>query len=252
MENWVGKIAVITGSSNGIGLATAKEFLSKGINVIGLDIEEDDKNEIKKNSEEKCGNFFYLHCNIADLNEVKKTFKKIEEKFQFVHILVNCAGISRNLKMMDESDETTEKINEVINVNFTGLVHCTREAIKLIKKSNDFGLIVNICSIVGHYVPFLPISENVLAATKHAVRAFSEQLRQELVIEGNAKIRVSNISPGTTRTNIETLRQFDESFFESFPILRPEDVSQSISFVLQTPTTVNISQITVKPVGERF
>jgi NADP+-dependent farnesol dehydrogenase len=252
MENWVGKIAVITGASSGMGLATAKEFLSKGINVIGLDITVDKNDETEKNLGENCGEFFYLQCNIADLNEVKKTFKIIEKKFQFIHILVNCAGICRNVKITDVTDEATENINEVISVNFTGLVHCTRKAIQLIKKSDDFGLIVNICSVAGHYIPFLPFPTNVYSATKHAVRAFSEQLRQELVIEGNTKIRVSNVSPGATKTNIFDKSGHDESFFEAISTLNPEDIAQSISFLLETPTTVNISQITIKPVGEQF
>lgn len=97
----------------------------------------------------------------------------------------------RNVQILDEGDEVGNKLNEVINTNFTGLVHCTREGFRLIKKSDDYGFIININSILGHINPFMRFSMNMYPATKHAVRATSEVIRQELICMNNTKIRVS-------------------------------------------------------------
>lgn len=92
---------------------------------------------------------------------------------------------------MDEDETSFQKMNDVIDVNFRGLLHCTRKAFKLMKKSDDFCLIVNINSVAGHKTPFLDISLNVYGPTKYAVTAFNEAVRQELFRSGNRKIRIS-------------------------------------------------------------
>ncbi len=86
-----------------------------------------------------------------------------------------------------------EKINSIVGTNYTGLVHVTRSAFRLINKSNDYGMIVNINSIAGHIVPFIKEGQtsNVYFGTKHAVTATTEVLRQELSHLKNDKIRVS-------------------------------------------------------------
>lgn len=130
---------------------------------------------------------------MSDLNSIKDAFKWIQEKFGFFHILINNAGVIRNIKILTDED-VSDKINEIINTNFSGLVHVTREAYQLMKKSNDYGMIININSNAGHKVPFPinpNISHNVYHGTKFAVTATSEVLRQELICQDNDKIRVT-------------------------------------------------------------
>jgi NADP+-dependent farnesol dehydrogenase len=168
--------------------------------------------------------------------------------------LINNAAILVNGKILDHGDETTEKLNSIINTNLTGLVHCTREAFRLMKKSDDFGMIININSVLGHSIPFSPARLNLYPPTKYALTAVSEVLRQELIAQKNGKIRVSNLSPGSVKTEIVVvggLAENKEQFFDSVPHLQPEDVSHSVRFLLETPTSVNITQLTIKPVGER-
>lgn len=66
--------------------------------------------------------------------------------------------------------ETIEKIEEVIQTNFTGLVHCTRKAFHLMDKSGDYGMIINIGSVGGHNIPLIDFKYNVYPGTKFAVR----------------------------------------------------------------------------------
>lgn len=252
MEKWIGKTAVVTGASAGIGEAIVKDFAKAGINVIGLARRNEKVDEIKKSLGDTPGKIHSKTCDVSDLESVKQAFKWIEETFGSINILVNNAGVAYKMQILDETD-VTEKLNAVMNTNFNGLVHCSREGFRLIKKSDDYGMIINIGSIVGHMVPFRENSLNVYAPSKYAVTAVSEVLRQELIIQGNDKIRVSNLSPGGVVTEMSTPAGVNaDEFFAKKAILQAENVSQTVRFLLETPYTVNITQLTVKAVGERI
>ncbi|KAG5684969.1 hypothetical protein PVAND_014174 [Polypedilum vanderplanki] len=246
MEKWQNKIAVVTGASSGIGEAIVKSLASYRLQVIGL------ARKVEKIP--SCeGRVTAIKCDISDLDEIKRVFKEIEEKFGIIHILVNNAGVSLYKNILDPCDEITRRINQVIDTNFKGLVHCTREGVQLIKKSNENGVVINIGSILDTIIPF-PNPSTIYPATKHAVRAFTEIVRQELILTGNEKIKLCNISPGVVKTNIAKAcgRENPEEHYNSLPHLESEDISQSVIYVLSTSHNVNVTQITIKPVGERF
>lgn len=254
MEKWSGKIAVVTGASAGIGEAIVKDLATSGIHVIGLARRSEIVEEIAKNLKNVPGKIYAHKCDISDLDSVKETFKWIEEKFGSINILVNNAAILTKGKILDEGDDATDKLNAVINTNLTGLVHCTREAFRLMKKSDDYGMIINVNSVLGHTIPFSEARLNLYSPTKFALTAVSEVLRQELIAQNNHKIRVSNLSPGSVITEIVVvggLADNKDQFFGKVPHLQPEDVSQTVKFLLTTPYSVNITQLTIKPTGER-
>lgn len=255
MEKWVGKTAVVTGASVGIGEAIVKDLAKSGINVIGLARRSEKIEEIAKSLENVSGKIYARKCDVSDSKSIDEAFKWIEEKFGSINILVNNAAILTKGKILDEGDDVTDKLNAVVDTNFTGLVHCTRVAYRLMKRSDDYGVIININSVLGRTIPFSQEPRlNLYTPTKYALTAVSEVLRQELISFGNDKIRVSNLSPGSVRTDIVVtggLAESKEEFFDSHPVLLPEDVSQSVLFLLMTPFNVNITELTIKPVGER-
>jgi NADP+-dependent farnesol dehydrogenase len=176
MEKWSGKIAVVTGASAGIGAEIVKDLAKIGVIVIGLARRPEKIEEIAKSLGKVHGQIHAFKCDVSDIDSIKTAFKWIESTFGFIHILVNNAGVIRKIKILTD-DDVTDKINEVINTNFSGLVHVTREAFKLMKKSNDYGIIVNINSNAGHKIPFpvnTDISHNVYHGSKFAVTATSE------------------------------------------------------------------------------
>ncbi|CAO1333025.1 unnamed protein product [Diamesa tonsa] len=255
MEKWEGKLAVITGASSGIGAAILKDLAKAGVNVVGLARRVEKIQEIINKSEEVTGKMYAYKCDVSDQESVTAAFKWIEDTFGSFQILVNNAGVERNVQILDEGDEAGNKLNEVIKTNFTGLVHCTREGFRLIKKSDDYGFIININSILGHINPFMRFSMNMYPATKYAVRATSEVIRQELICMNNTKIRVSNISPGAVKTDIGVAAGFSkptEGHFDDIPHLKDFNVSQSVLYLLSTPYNVNVTELTVRPVGENF
>ena len=184
MEKWSGKIVVVTGASAGIGAAIVEDLAKIGLNVIGLAR----RPEIIEENARKLGvvrGQIHAHkCDVSDIESIKSAFKWIESEFGIVHILINNAGIIRNIKLLSD-DDVTDKINDIINTNFSGLVHVTREAFRLMKKSNDYGMVVNINSNAGHKVPFpmsTSVSHNVYHGTKFAVTATSEVISTDLKV----------------------------------------------------------------------
>lgn len=135
----------------------------------------------------------------------------------------------------------------------TGVVECTKIGYDLIAKSNDFGQIINISSIDGHTVStgddLLPVT-NVYPATKHGIRAMSEVLRQELNVL-NPKVRISQISPGYVKTDILGADCGDE-LWADIKHLNPEDIAEAALYILGTPSHVQVHDIIIKPVGERY
>jgi len=152
VDKWIGKIAVVTGSSGGIGAAIFKEFARQGIHVIGLARRSEKVEEIIKELGVTKGKTYSYKCDVSNPESVEETFKWIEKNFGKVHILVNNAGIGRKCNVLDENPESFNKMNEVIDTNLRGLLHCTRKAYTLMKKSNDYGLIINMNSVLGHMV----------------------------------------------------------------------------------------------------
>lgn len=167
--------------------------------------------------------------------------------------MCNC----RFIRLLEEGDAINEELRKIVEVNLMGVVYCTRAAFKTMK-NRDFGYIININSIVGHFVPFPTedvSSYNTYAASKHGVTATNEVLRQELICsEHKNKIRVTSISPGEVATEMIEASGFQgsvEAYFASVPLLMPEDIADGVIYVLSTPPRVNVTELTIRPTGER-
>lgn len=270
MEKWVGKVAVVTGASAGIGAAIFKDIAKQKIIVIGLARRSERVEGLIAELGKDASHAFAFKCDVSDSEQVDAAFKWIESKFGSVDILVNNAGFSRNTTFLGEGEDSFQKMEEVLNTNVLGLTRCTRAAYRLMKKNDDYGIIININSIAGHYVPIISFSMNMYAASKHAVTALTETIRQELVVAGNMKVRVTasilmdklknicehflifqSLSPGNVTTEIKLAAGRDLNSIAPMPALKAEDVSHSVMFLLSTPYNVNISELTIRPVGER-
>lgn len=255
MEKWSNKLAVVTGASAGIGEAIVRDLAKNGVNVVGLARRSEKIEKMIDNLRDLPGKIYARKCDVSDLQSVKEVFKWIEDEFGSMNILVNNAGIVVRGNILDDTDTSRDKFDHVINTNLTGLVHCTREAFRLIKKSDDYGMIITINSVFGHAVPFDEITSNLYAPSKYALTALSEVMRQELIVQKNDKIRISNLSPALVATEAFVAGGFVddlEEFLNFFPHLQSENVSEILLFLLQAPLHVNITQMTVKAIGENM
>ena len=237
------KVAIITGASSGIGYATALALSKAGAKVaIGArrtDKLADLENKIKKNS----GEVYSQKLDVTKKDECNSFVNNVLEKWGSVDILVNNAGLMplsfvKNLKI-DEWDQ-------MIDVNIKGVLYCTAAVVShmLEKKS---GHIVNISSVAGRIV--FPAG-SVYCATKHAITAFSEGLREELSVRKN--IRVTCIEPGVVATELtntitdESLQGFVENA-KKMEALQADDIANAILYAVESPNHVNVNEILIRP-----
>lgn len=247
MEKWVGKTAVVTGASSGIGASIVLDLARSGVNVIGLARRSEKVQELSDAHKSLPGKIFARKCDVSVISDIKETFAWIENTFGGLEILVNNAAKLKYMNILTTDEDNTQDVVDTINTNLTGVILCAQEAFKSIAKRDVYGYIVNINSVSGHLYTYDPEwRENVYPATKHGVTAATEVMRVELAAMKNLKIRISSVSPGFVRTNIfQAAGMGDnvEQVFEGWPVLEPEDVSDAVMYLLKTKSHVNVSNI---------
>ncbi len=237
------KIAIVTGASSGIGYATALALSRAGAKVAAgarrMDRLESLQSEITKNQ----GEIFIQKLDVTIKSECDAFADAVIRKWGAIDILVNNAGLQplsffKNLKV--------EEWDKMIDVNIRGVLYCTAAVINHMMNKKS-GHIVNISSVAGRIV--YPAG-SVYCATKHAVTAFSEGLRQEFSQRSN--IRVTCIEPGVVATELtntitdEALEKYVERT-KQMEALQAEDIADAIVFAVQSPTHVNVNEILIRP-----
>jgi NADP-dependent 3-hydroxy acid dehydrogenase YdfG len=238
-----GKVAIITGASSGIGFATALALSKAGAKVAIGARRTDMLSELEKKIKENGGEVYSQKLDVNKKNECNSFVDNVLKKWGTVDILVNNAGLMplsffKNLKI-DEWDQ-------MIDVNIKGVLYCTGAVVTHMLE-NKSGHIINISSVAGRIV--FPAG-SVYCATKHAITAFSEGLRQELSVRKN--IRVTCIEPGVVATELtntitdESLQGFVENA-KKMEALQAEDIANAIVYAVESPNHVNVNEILIRP-----
>ena len=238
-----GQVAIVTGASSGIGYATSLAIAKAGAKVAIAARRTDRLQQLKNEIEKSGGECIVVSCDVSKKNDCDKLIDETVKKWGRLDILVNNAGL------MPLSFVKSLKVDEwekMVDVNIKGVMYCTAAAIPHLIKQNS-GHIVNISSIAGRVV--FPAG-SVYCATKYAVRAFSEGLRQELSVRHN--IRVTTIEPGvveTELTNTITDKALDSfvKYAKEMKALKSEDIANSIVFALESPPHMNVNEIAIRP-----
>ena len=239
-KDWIGKVALVTGASAGIGLHLLQSLTASGIRCVGC------ARNISKI--EDLGSGVVAHkCDVSNEGEVKSMFELLQNKLGGVDILINNAGLSHNSPLLSGS---TEQWREMLEVNVLGLSVCTREYIQQMKsRAVETGYVINMCSMSGHRVLPDP-NYHFYSATKFAVTALTEGVRQELRAMGSG-IKVSQISPGLVETEFKGRAMKDtegaKTVYASNPVLNSDDISQSVLYLLSTPQHVSVHEIFIRP-----
>lgn len=237
------KVAIITGASSGIGFATALALSKAGAKVAIGARRTELLSELEKKIKENGGEVYSQKLDVTKKNECNSFVDNVLKKWGTVDILVNNAGLMplsffKNLK--------TDEWDQMIDVNIKGVLYCTGAVVTHMLE-NKSGHIINISSVAGRIV--FPAG-SVYCATKHAITAFSEGLRQELSVRKN--IRVTCIEPGVVATELtntitdESLQGFVENA-KKMESLQAEDIANAIVYAVESPNHVNVNEILIRP-----
>ena len=237
------KIAIVTGASSGIGYATALSLAKAGAKVAIAARRTQRLEELQKEITKNGTECIVVQCDVTKRKDCQALIDAVIKKWNKIDVLINNAGIMplsfvKNLKV--------DEWEQMVDVNIKGVLFCTAATIPHMISQNS-GHIVIISSIAGRVV--FP-SGSVYCATKYAVRAFSEGLRQEL--SARNKIRVTTIEPGivaTELTNTITDKSLEAFVKQSKEIeaLQAEDIANAIMFALESPLRMNVNEVTIRP-----
>jgi short-subunit dehydrogenase len=187
--NFENKKVLITGGSSGIGKALISELYNNGVRTIAVLGRDRSKMESLKTTYPEV-NFLFLKGDVSKLDDIKELIQLIGKEWDKIDILINNAGVVSAGALEDISDED---IIAQQNINTTGLILLTKHALPLLKKSKD-AAIINVSSGLGLIgMPFYA----TYAATKAAVKQFSEAMRRELK---DHPIHVMTVYPTATDT----------------------------------------------------
>lgn len=238
-----GKVALVTGASSGIGRATALALSRAGAKVAAGARRTDRLESLRQEIEKAGGEVMIQKLDVTKKEECDAFVQAAVSKWGTIDILVNNAGLMplsffKKLKVAEW--------DQMIDVNIRGVIYCTAAAIPHMAEKKS-GHIVNMSSIAGRVV--FPAGA-VYCATKHAVTAFSEGLRQEFSVRSN--IRVTCIEPGVVDTELndtitdESLAKFVEST-KQMAALKAEDIASAILFAVESPPHMNVNEIMLRP-----
>lgn len=238
------KVAVITGASSGIGEATAKLLATHGIKVILGARREEKLKEITEEIKSSGGEALYRVTDVTNGQEVEDLIQLAVDTFGKVDILVNSAGIMPHSPL---KDKRIQDWDNMIDINIKGTLYGIGAALPYMNEQKS-GHIINISSVAGHYAH---AGGAVYSATKWAVRAISESLREE-VAQDESNIRVTIISPGAINTELlssvtdPVLKENYEQFYDNFGI--PVDrVAAAIQQVVEVPEDTTWNEIIIRP-----
>ncbi|MGM8216753.1 3-oxoacyl-ACP reductase FabG [Bacillaceae bacterium W0354] len=220
------KVAIITGSANGIGLEAAVRFLKEGAKVVIADFEANTGAEREKQLRAEGFDVTFIQVNVADRTSVDAMVEKAVSTYGKVDILINNAGITRDamLKKM-----TQEQFQQVLDVNLTGVFNCTQAVLPYLVE-NGKGKIINTSSVSGTYGN---VGQTNYAAAKAGLIGMTKTWAKEL---GRKNINVNAVAPGFTETAMVTSvpDHIIESLKKQVPLGRlgkPSDIANAYLYL---------------------
>lgn len=243
-EGIAGKVVVITGASSGLGAATARRLSKEGATVVLAARRLDRVRALAEELAAAGGKALALETDVVERKQVQRLVDTSVETFGRIDVMLNNAGL------MPLSPLERLKVDEwdrMIDVNIKGVLYGIAAALPHMKEQKS-GHIINVSSVAGHKI--IPAGA-VYSATKFAVRALSEGLRQEVK---PYNIRTTIISPGAVAT--ELIDRISEPDIEaevrartSFAI--PADsFARMVAFAISQPEDVDVNEILFRPTAQ--
>jgi len=237
------KTILITGASSGIGEATARHLAVLGHQIV-LGARRTDRIAAIVKEIAKTGGMAVAHkLDVTDIASVKAFVAAARQQFNRIDVLVNNAGVMP-LSVMAEL--RVDEWNQMIDVNLRGVLNGIAAVLPIMTEQKS-GHIINVASVSAYRVD--PTAA-VYCATKYAVRALSEGLRQE-----SKELRVTVVSPGLTRTELfdgisaPDARAFAQGMVEKTSI-PASAIAEAFGFAIGQPANVDVNELVVRPTAQ--
>ncbi|MGM5480495.1 MAG: SDR family NAD(P)-dependent oxidoreductase [Nanobdellota archaeon] len=223
-----GKIAIITGAGQGIGKATAIEFMREHAKVILLDVDEEKTKDVQDHIIKRGGFAKFMKCDVAKKAQVKRCINTVIKQFGKIDILVNCAGVFIRKPLVDMTEKDW---NEVIRINLSGTFTCTK-AVASHMMDNRRGKIIMVSSIAGKAGL---VNTSAFSSANGGIVNLTKELTQEL---SPYNININAVSPGLVNTTLindmvhnlssqkELLKNIPMGYFGT-----PEDIASAVLFL---------------------
>lgn len=241
-----GKVALVTGASSGIGEATAKALSAAGAAVaIGARRAEKLK-DLAEQLEKAGGTVLTLNLDVTDEQSAAAAVQRTVDELGRIDIVVNAAGL---MLLGPIVGGNTDDWNRMISTNVLGLMYVTHAAIPHLVEQGA-GDVINISSVAGRTAK---PGSGVYNASKWAVNAFSESLRQEVTGKG---VRITLIEPGAVDTALndqitdEKAKEASKKSYDSMRTLHADDIANAIVYTTTQPDYVAVNEILIRPTDQ--
>lgn len=238
-----GKVAIVTGSTRGIGKAIAMSFASDGAAVVVTARHIEQAHQVVDEIKNRGGTAIAIKADVANRAEVHNLVKSTLENFKAIHILVNNAGIVRHAPLLEMAEEDWDI---VLDVDLKGVFNCTQAVLGHMMEQR-YGKIINISSVAGLG---LPVSGGNYGAAKAGVIQLTKVTAMEA---GPYGINVNSIAPGLIVTDITYTRRSKEEaerFIEERKeravlgrVGRPEDIANLALFLASDDSNFITGQV---------
>jgi NADP-dependent 3-hydroxy acid dehydrogenase YdfG len=245
-NNIAGKVVVITGASSGLGEATARALSAEGAQVVLGARRKDRIQSLAHELTSRGGKAIAVSMDVTDRAQVQALVDAAVQTYGRVDVMINNAGV------MPQAPLNRFKVDEwdrMIDVNLKGVLYGIAAALPVMQRQKA-GHFINVSSVAGHKVgPGFA----VYAATKHAVRALSEGLRQEVK---PYNIRTTIISPGAVATELpygttepDTAERVRKAYETAIPA---DSFARTVVFAISQPDDVDINEILFRPTRQEY
>jgi NADP-dependent 3-hydroxy acid dehydrogenase YdfG len=241
-----GKVALVTGASSGIGEATALALAEAGAAVAIGARRRDRLDALTAKLTDDGARVLTLDLDVTDEQACRSAVARTREELGGLDVLVNNAGVMLLGTIVGADPEDWRRM---VSTNVLGLMYMTHAAIDGMVEQGS-GDVVNISSVAGRTARK---GAGVYNASKWAVNAFSESLRQEVTGRG---VRISLVEPGAVATELsshitqEEAREASRKMAESMRTLQSEDIARAILYVVTQPPHVAVNEVLVRPTDQ--
>lgn len=240
-----GKVVVITGASSGLGEATARHLAGQGAKVVLGARRKDRLETIATEIRAAGGEVAIAAVDVTRSEDVKALVQAAVARFGRVDVMVNNAGL---MAVAPISELKVDEWERMIDINVKGVLYGVAAALPVFQSQNS-GHFINVASVAG-----LKVFGNatVYSATKFAVRAITEGLREEL----GPNIRTTSISPGAVDSELKHGSSHAASasavigFYEQ--AIPADSVARAIAYAIEQPADVDINEIVLRPTSQVF